>query len=253
VAAMTSSHRGIIRGADVDGIVFCDPSGGLVTKAVHERSEKDHLQALEEFWLSKGRQEGRQAGFDEGSQQGHASGLQEGESVGYQKGLSEGESKGLEKGLEDGRLEAEAQREEIVGTTRHDIIEFCMVVCKQVLRREMSDPEALKLTVGDLLDQAAGSLKITEMTVVLCPSDHTMLTSRFDEISAVFPDGIHWVSDSSIAQGDARVETSTGLVNFSIDRQIQELEQQVLETGEELDADTSEGNRDSQELAGNES
>jgi flagellar assembly protein FliH len=267
---MTSSHRGIIRGVDTDGVVFCDPSGGLVTREAHERSEKDHLQALEEFWLSKGRQEGRQAGFEEGFQQGHSAGLQEGEQTGSQKGLTEGEALGLEKGLEEGRQEAELQvteglaliekvrgelgirQEEIIEATRYEIIEFCMAVCRQILRNELSQPDVLKSTVEGLLGQAAGIIKQGQVTVTLSPDDRGLLALHFEEIQTRFPDGIDWVSDPNIVKGDVRVETSSGLVNFSVDRQLQELGQQVLETGEDNDADTAEGNRDSSELASDE-
>ena len=94
-----SSNKGIIRGAKVNGIVFCSPTGAMEREESIQNHEKENLKTLEDFWFNKGVNEGKKQGFEEGFKEGTDKGIQIGKEQGKSEGLEEGKNQGLEEGF----------------------------------------------------------------------------------------------------------------------------------------------------------
>ncbi len=246
---MTSLHKGIIRGAKVDGVVFCSPQGEVETEQKVKQTEQDNLKALEDFWVAKGRKEGRDEAYQEGYEAGQAEGLSRGESDGLARGKEEGDATGYERGLEAGREKVAEEfnesirlfsratellgeeRENLVEQSRVELIHFCMAVCRSILQRELSDPQAMEQMIGRLIDEARPLAKKGEVEIFLSKEDKDSVDERLSSLTLdeEVRERLTLVVDTQLFRGDCRVETEMGLLNFSIERQLEEVEKKVLE------------------------
>lgn len=258
---MASSHKeetrpaagGIIRGAQVQGVVFCSPGGTLETHDTVAKQEKDQLKGLETYWYSKGIKDGRTAGFEEG--------FNRGQEEGYKKGSSEGEAKGKKEGLAEGitqgRAEVETEgkdrfdraiqeaeqiaakiRDECQGIydmIRPEIISFSMEVAEAIVRRELKDPTKMKQLIEDLLLQAKPIVTDEPIEVFLSESDYRNLEESLETIKTphLGTGKIQFIPKGTLSPGDLQIESSLGLLRFDIKRQLADLEAKVLEVGGE--------------------
>lgn len=252
---MTSSRKGIIRGTDIDGVTFCSPSGHIESADHLDRQEKESLKALEEFWYTKGQKEGQDKGFEAGFEEGQSSGLKRGKEEGLRLGRQEGEQAGYDKGLEAGRQESidqfqhaislleqaaeqlRSERKQLFSHLKPELIRFALAVCGKVLRQQLKDPDILAALVEDMLDQATPMLSEMKAHVVLSSESKTILGDRLDSIG-VYHDigGLRWIVDKQMPANDLRIECDDGMLHFNLERQLEELEQRVLEA-EELPAE----------------
>lgn len=257
---MTSLRSKIIRGADIEGVVFCTPGGGIDVEDPAEREERDSLKTLEEFWHSKGQQEGRKAGFEEGHQrgreEGYAKGFEEGEKKGRAVGKEEGLTQGLKEGEEKVRRELQdalsvmqqcqeklqAQQQVLYEDARPELVKFAVCICERVLRSHLQDSDKLVQMVQTLLLQARPILHDVVADVIVSPEDLQSLQGAIDasyfEVGGVKK--INFVAEDSMKRGDCRIETPMGLLNFDIKRILNDLEKKTLEVrSEEAKQETS--------------
>ena len=248
---MTSSPKKIIRGAEVEGVLFCTPTGADKEDPA-AKVEKENLKALEEFWHKKGLEEGRELGFQEGTaegeREGHRKGLQEGEQKGYAEGKEQGREEGLQEGEEKVRAEltdaishAEAAAEEVkryqeslYDDAKAEMVTFSLAVCEQVLRTHLNDTEQFKQVIERVIQQAQPVIKECPVELVFAHEHLKKLQEAgLDEgLKAQVGDGatvIRFTAEEGVRPGDCRLETSLGLVNFDIKRILGDLEKKVLE------------------------
>lgn len=248
---MTSSPKKIIRGAAVQGVLFCTPTGADKEDPV-ARQESDNLKALEDFWYKKGFEEGQEKGFElgraDGEQEGHRRGLQEGE----QRGREEGKQEGYESGLEEGEERVKAEfsdaiarataaadavkeyQESLFDEAKAEMVSFALAVCEQVLRTHLSDPDHFKQVVETVIHQAQPVIKDCPVEITFSRDDLARLQgSGLDEVLKKHvgdgPSAIRFIAEEGMRSGDCRLETSLGLVNFDIGRILDDLERKVLE------------------------
>ncbi len=159
----------------------------------------------------------------------------------FQKGQEKGERVGYYKALEESKMfvtllqtmtrKVLEQKNRLLDQLKPEIIEFSMSVCEQVLRKELSQPHALVRLIHSLLVVVTPSLKDDSIKIVLAPDDFLMLENHFDEIQYDKREvkGIHFVSDSLMRRGDCRIETTSGLLNYDISRELNDLQAKVLQ------------------------
>lgn len=255
---MKSSRDRVIKGASVDGVVFCSPNGKLENLETLERREQEQLKTLEDFWLSKGLQEGQQAGFDEGYKEGESEGYRKGRREGQKEGFDEGLQKGLEDGREEGRISSEEtlkeelallqslskelseKQAELIEHNRSEIIRFALSVSEVIIRRELKDPDSFADLIEGLIQQAAPVVRESLAHIYLNPEDLQMLQVALDRLS-ISPeqrDLLSFQSDNSIRRGDCRLEAPMGLLNFDVARQVASIEHRVLEVTKDSNAET---------------
>jgi len=253
---MTSSHKRIIRGANVQGVVFCTPDGSLDDEDPQDKQEREQLKSLEDFWQNKGRQEGEktgfQQGFEEGKSEGQQQGYEQGKSEGTEEGLKEGYERGFQEGVEQTQAaiqesvqlmktvsdQVQKTSESLLESSRPEIVRFSLFVAETILRRELSNPEAMKKQVEAVLLQAKPIVREhAGLDLHLHPEDLKMVEEQMQGEDSSY---LHFFADSSMSRGDCRAETVLGMVNVNIQRLLQDLEQKVLEvrTEDEISAET---------------
>lgn len=257
---MTSSpKRGIIRGAEVMGTVVFGPDGYVEvgedkqTKTHHTKDaslaeEHKNLKALEDFWYQKGLKAGEQKGFEEGwkegDKKGYIRGVEDGKKIGFQEGEELGKEEGLNSGYEKAHRELIAsielvnkmanqlafEKEEFLEKIKPEMIRLSMAVCENILRRELQIPESLTLLIERLLLQVKPIIIEGTVNVFLSPEDLDMIESYLDDINYDKEDitKLNFSADSQIKRGDLRLETDLGIVNFDVERQVKELQVQIM-------------------------
>ncbi len=245
---MKSSPKHVIRGADVEGIIFCNPQKGFKSNG-EAQVEEDDLKALELFWYNKGKKEGREEGLEEG----HKKGLHEGQEKGLEEGYGKGFQEGKEKGIEEGHQESENQvradflagisildkasqefeetRDTLFEKAKPEFISLAMEISKKILLQELNNPSVFSKLIEKLLIQAKAITHDQVTNIVLSPQDYEMLEHHFSLINFDKHDitKLSFLSDPSIKQGQSRIETSLGLINFDIDRQLKNIENDLLD------------------------
>ncbi|MCH9627540.1 MAG: hypothetical protein S4CHLAM2_11810 [Chlamydiales bacterium] len=159
----------------------------------------------------------------------------------FQKGQDKGEKVGYYKALEESKLfltllqtvtrRVLEQKNRLLDQLKPEIIEFAMSVCEQVLRKELSQPQTLVRLIHSLLAVATPPLKEDTIKVVLAPDDFLMLEKNFDHIHYDKKEvkEIRFVSDPLMRRGDCRIETTSGLLNYDISRELNDLQAKVLQ------------------------
>ncbi len=245
---MKSSANKVIRGASVHGITFCGPSGELKGETEEKEEEQDNLKALEVFWKNKGFQEGKSQGFDEGLQEGEARAYQKGFDEGKNQGMELGKQEAYESGLNDGHLKAKAeyadvlvvasqivedikeQKDMLLDQWKPEIIKFCIAISESVLRSELESKTALTRLVDQLIVQAKPIFANEKVRVVLSASDYANLDGKNQlHLDEEQQRQISFTFDPSITEGDMRIETPLGLLNFDIKRLLNDLQTKALE------------------------
>lgn len=246
---MMSSRNKIIRGADVEGVVFCTPEGGVDTEDPAERRDKDSLKTLEEFWHRKGLAEGRKVGFEEGYQRGHEEGRTKGLEEGSKTGFAQGQEKGLLQGRQEGeekvrkelhdslsvmeecQKKLQEQQEVLYEEAKPELVKFALAVCERVIRCRLEDGDKWTQMVQMLLQQARPILHDVVADVVVSSEDLRNLQDAIDK--SYFEHGgakkINFVADDAMKRGDCRIETPMGLLNFDMKRILSDLEKKTLE------------------------
>ena len=246
---MTLSRNKIIRGADIDGVVFCTPGGEMEGEDPAERQEKDNLKTLEEFWRSKGEKQGREAGFEQGFQEGEQEGLRKGLKEGEEKGREAGETTGYEKGLEEGKASVVEQLQETIDLLQTgaselnerqkmlfdeatpELVRFSLKVCERVLRSHLEETGAFVDLLKNIFSSARPVMKEVPCDLYLSQEDYDQVHTAFNDfgIDSGEAKSVSLLSDEKLKRGDVKLETPLGLVNFDIERLLKDLEKKTLE------------------------
>lgn len=159
----------------------------------------------------------------------------------FQKGFEKGEKVGHQRALEESKtfldlLQVIArkvleQKERLLDQLKPEIIEFSMVVCEQVIRKELSQPQALVRLINTLLNLAHPELKNDPIHIILSPEDYLLLEEIFSHIQydAQKLAEIQFKSDPLMRRGDCRIETKSALLNYDISRELSDLQTKVLQ------------------------
>lgn len=246
---MKSSHKRIIRGADVEGIMFCSPKGQLEKDDSKTEKDGEDLKALEAFWYNKGEKEGQDKGFEEGQKEGEKEGYRKGFQEGHQQGLEEGKELGKSSAMEENlssikqeyasaleTLQEAAEkisgsRERLLEEGRSDLIHLVILICEKILKKKIRQPESLGEIIENLLKQAKSIAHGEQVQVLLSAEDldqleHRLQTLDYDRHNITKLD---FISDPSVPQGSCKIESSLGMIHFNIDRELEHLEEVIKE------------------------
>ncbi len=159
----------------------------------------------------------------------------------FQKGQEKGEKIGYYKALEESKVYVGLlqtmtrkildQKNRLLDQLKPEIIEFAIAVCERVIRKELTQPHVFARLINTLLTAATPQLNSDTLRVVLAPEDFSILESSFHQIQYNVEEieGIRFVSDPLMRQGDCRIETSSGLLNYNISRELADLQAKVLQ------------------------
>lgn len=158
-----------------------------------------------------------------------------------QQGWEDGYERGTHKAGEEysGRLEeandivqnAFAERQEIIAGSEDEIIHLAMAVARKVISNELvANPESIVEIVKRAIQKVTDR---EEVSVRVNPENLDTTISAQDEISQSVK-GIRKfkvLADPSVTLGGCVVETPNGNVDARIERQLEEIEQALMEVG----------------------
>lgn len=162
-----------------------------------------------------------------------AEAFENGRQQGYQDGIEAAEEKYRAKLQEADDLinMAHLQREEIIKNSEIDIIQLAMAVAKKVVGEElMINPECITNIVKKAVHKATDR---EELTVRVNPENLDIALNAQDEIklSAAGIRKLKITADSAVSVGGCVVESSNETVDARIERQLDEIEQALMEVG----------------------
>lgn len=183
----------IIRGETVSTQILLTPSGELLS------SEHEEFVDLVEEECRKAFLKGREKG----------------EKIGHQKALEENKSYiALLQTMTQKVLE---HKKRLLDQLKPEVVEFSIAVCERIIRKELSNPQALARLIQTLLVSTHKAVR-----VVLAPDDLALL-------EGIDLEGVECVVDSLMRRGDCRIETTAGLLNYDISRELGDLQAKVLQ------------------------
>jgi flagellar biosynthesis/type III secretory pathway protein FliH len=197
----------IIRGGKIEEIATL-----LSTKELHF-SDKD--QRSDDF-------------IEEECRRSFQKGQERGEQIGYEKAL--GETTVLFSLLQTVATKLLEHKEKLLEHLKPEVVEFSITVCEQVIRNELSRPEALTTLIYSLLEFSQSKHYGQSIQIVLSSDDLSLIETRLDQIQdEIGPiKGIVFQFDPLMKRGDCRIETKTGLLNYEISRELKLLQSKVL-------------------------
>lgn len=246
---MEPRSKKVIRGAHVEGVSFFNPKEKIISdtskddkaqaqvkmkEMLHQKKEisREFAEDLEKTW-EKGELKGYQRGLLEGRKQGYEVGKEEGLEIGFQQGTEKmrADLKHLVQLMNSIAVELALKQEGTFDQLKPEIIKFSLAVCEHILRRTLSDPKIFIDLIERLLAEAKSIVREATVTVALSPND---LATLDQDLKLIIYDKeeikkLNFISDKSIEQGNCRIETSVGLINFDIKRILAGLEKKVLE------------------------
>ncbi len=158
----------------------------------------------------------------------------------FLKGEEEGEKRGYERGISEGRLFLNLlqtisqklldQKGRLLEKLKPEIIEFAISICERILRKELSQPEALIHLVSSLIDFVIASPSHESIQVYLTVEDLALLQKHLHLMRHKTAEGetIKYLADSLMRRGDCRIETKTGLLKYDISRELSDLQEKIL-------------------------
>jgi flagellar biosynthesis/type III secretory pathway protein FliH len=156
----------------------------------------------------------------------------------YLKGREEGYQKAYEESLSVLNLlqtvvaKILEEKRRLITEIKPELVEFALQVCEKVLRKELSQPMALVKMINSLLEAAIPLLQGDKIQVLLHPEDMVLLEHSLSHISydTKAIRALRFVPINSVKQGDVRIEGETGLLNYSIERILEDLRNTLHES-----------------------
>jgi flagellar assembly protein FliH len=181
--------------------------------------------------------------------QGYQHGIREGHQQAYEAGWHEGFAAGSKKGEDSVRVEVKESlsalstviqgfsqfRGQFYEESKPEIINFCLRTCEELLHKELSDPVRHIQFIKSLLSAGKALLEAVPITIRLSETDFSSIhqtLERYPETSADFQ-RVHFVPDEMIQNGNCLIQTSLGLLNFDIRRQLEDIERKILSSDRE--------------------
>lgn len=231
------SQKKIIRGAEVEGVVFF----GGKDEPPMEKQQSSTQQKM----LSSGKSKDLAEALKEAEKSGYRKGLEEGHLRGFETGKGEGLEVGYKLGTENAYLEIKSNLELLKAISKTffdkqnlmfeeakpELIRFCIAICESILRQTLSNPITFASHIERLLNEAKDIIKDTTADIILAPEDFNKLQTTIEMMNGNSADfkKLNFIPDSSFERGNCRIETPLGLLNFDIKRLLDEIEKMTIE------------------------
>lgn len=150
----------------------------------------------------------------------------------FHRGREQGELVGYEKACTENRLflnliqtmaqKLLEQKENILNILKPEVVRFAIAICERVIRKELSHPEAMVQLINSLLSYKDQTYGPAPVQVVLAPEDLIMLEEHLSKIEYNVQEmaAIRFRAEPLMKRGDCRIETESGLLNYTIAREL---------------------------------
>ncbi|NLO89027.1 MAG: hypothetical protein GX088_01635 [Clostridia bacterium] len=172
-----------------------------------------------------------------------------------ERGYGEGYRKGFEKAMEEAReeadrirskafkvlKEAEDRRKELIISAEGEVVDLCLAIASKVVHAHAEEHrETVVRMVRDALERLASA---KHYSIIVNPKDAELLHQYIDELSrhASANAHIHILEDESVGIGGCKVETEMGLLDATLESQLDEirkfLSEEVIKRQQEYEQD----------------
>lgn len=166
---------------------------------------------------------------EEECKQAFGKGKKQGEKLGYERALCELSSLlGILQSFSHKLLEYKHQ---LLEQLKPEVVAFAISVCERIVRKELSQPESFIRLINSLLVYATQSIRGDPVKLILSPDDLVMLENHLSKIhyDKREMESLSFHSDSQLQRGDVRLETPSTLLNYTLSRQLADLQSKVLQ------------------------
>ncbi|MEW6202606.1 MAG: FliH/SctL family protein, partial [bacterium] len=168
----------------------------------------------------------------------YSGGYSTGEETGFKEGYQAGYTKGKNQSIEEIKNslnmisrtieELKAYRSDLLNEARNDIVKMAVNVAERVLHKEiMTDPNSVVSVVKNAIKKV--NFK-KQFLVHVNPLDLEVLQQQNDEIAALLEsyELLKFAANPKVEPGGCIIQTESGTVDARVDRQFQEIKEQVL-------------------------
>lgn len=168
-------------------------------------------------------------GMEEACKEAFHKGEKQGEKLGYERARVE--TKSLLHVLQTLSQKLLEHKHHLLEQMKPEVVEFAISVCERIIRKELSQPEALVKLINSLISYAASMIHNDAVQLILAPDDLVMLESYLASIHYDKREigGVSFRTDPLMQRGDCRLETRAALLNYTISRQLTDLQSKVLQ------------------------
>lgn len=169
--------------------------------------------------------------------------LKQAKNQGYKEGLAQGREEGLAQIQAEGEeklqrihsevknliKQAENIRVQLLGGAEEEVVELAMTIASKVIRNHV---KVKRDTVVQLAAEALErAISAGFYTIFVNPDDVELLREFISELRRSASGGarIHIISDGSISQGGCKVETVHGLVDMTLESQLEQIRKALRE------------------------
>lgn len=157
----------------------------------------------------------------------------------FKKGYNEGHAEGLRRGLEEGMRNTESKRfeaenvlkeahrasREYIGNTKDEILTLSLHIAEKItgIQSDIHDE-----TILNVVKKAIDAAIAKEQVVVRVNSmDYALLDCRRDEIEKLLDEKVSLsiINDQEVTKGGCIIETESGLIDASIESQLDKVKQ----------------------------
>jgi flagellar assembly protein FliH len=214
---MTGSTKNILKGAKIEGTVFCN--------AQKPKEVPPEIESAAGTEYKRGLEDGRQQGYEGGRLEGLGLGFQQGEMIVHDQFK---DALGM---LNLIAASFQMQREELFKQIKPEIIKFNINLMEKLLQQELKNPEVFISLIEKLLQQVESVIKNVSINVIVSPEDGQLLKANIQTLGLPSQalSRINLLEESTMERGNCRLETSLGMLNYDIPRLMKDLEIKVLE------------------------
>lgn len=245
-----SPKSGIIRGEEVSGFVFLGQDGSIRTEKENAQNneEQKNLKVLEEFWFQKGARSGEEIGYKKGWKEGDTKGYLRGLEEGKKQGLEEGKKQGVEEGKNYQNEEKEARLDDSIALLlklredfkkhydklfdqlKPELVELCLQICNKILSVELENKQNMIQVIESVLKKARPIFGEGDVQLSFSEEDFEALEPYLGKLKGQHPQvkALNFQADDTLKKGDVRLETPLGIMQFDLDRQIEDLRENLL-------------------------
>lgn len=167
--------------------------------------------------------------FEEECQKSFQKGEEKGVSKGYERGVNE--TKPLFELLQTVAQKLFEQKKALFEQLKPEVIELAIALSERVIRKELSQPEQMVRLINSLLQASTTHFHHEPVQIVLSPEDLVMLEQHLAKIQydrrAIV--GLSFRADAWLKRGDCRIEAQSALLNYSISRELSNLQAKILQ------------------------
>jgi flagellar assembly protein FliH len=165
---MNEPSKNIIKGAKIEGTVFCSPQ-----KPMDNSKELESDIGAE---YKRGLEDGRQQGYEAGRLEGLEAGFQQG------KAIAQDQFKDAIRMLNLIAVSFQIDREELFKQMKPEFIKFNINLMEKLIQQELRNPEVFISLIEKLLQQVESVIKDVTINVVVSPEDGQLLKTSFQAL-----------------------------------------------------------------------